>query len=65
VIFSVSFGRFSRVIRSVERVAMRGDGMVRRLLVIAGLVVFGGFMMMLSRVLVVLGCFLVVFPCFF
>jgi hypothetical protein len=65
VIFGVSFGRFRFVVRSVLSMGMRGDGVVRRLLVTASLMMFGCFMMMFSRVLVVLGCLLVVFACFF
>jgi hypothetical protein len=65
MIFGVRFGRFSRVISSMMRMPMRHYRMVRRLLMIAGLVVFSGFLMMLRRVLVVLGCLLVVFPCLF
>ena len=65
MIFGVSFGRFRFVVRSVLSMGMRGDGVVRRLLVTASLMMFGCFMMMFSRVLVVLGCLLVVFACFF
>jgi hypothetical protein len=44
----------------VAGVAVRGMGMMRRLLVIAGLVVFRRFTMMLGRVLVMLGGLMVV-----
>ena len=41
--------------------AMRGMGMVSRLLMVAGLVVFGGFAVMLRRMLVMLGGLMMVF----
>jgi hypothetical protein len=45
----------------MQRVPVRDLGMVRRLLVISGLVVLGGLAMMLCRVLVMIGGMLMVF----
>lgn len=45
-------------------VAASGMGVMRRLLVVTGNVVFAGFEMVLGGVLVVLGCFSVMFGCF-
>ncbi len=65
VIFSVGFGRFRRVVGSVMSMGVSGYCVVRSLFVIARLMVFGRFVVMLRRMLVVFGCFLVVLACFF
>lgn len=52
-------GRFRRVMRRMESVAVSDMGVVGRFLVIAGFVMFGGFAMMNGSVFVVFGGFLV------
>jgi hypothetical protein len=63
-VFAVHFGvvpaRLGMMVFSVAGVPVSGVGMMRRLLVIAGLVVLGRFTMMLGGVLVVLGGILMV-----
>ncbi len=61
--FDVLLGRFRGVMRSVMEVALSRVGVVRRGLVIAGFVMFGGLAMMSSGVLVVLGCLGMMFCC--
>ena len=55
VVLGVMTARLDMVIFGVAGMAMRGVGVVRRLLVIAGFVVFGGFTVMLGGVLVMFG----------
>ncbi len=52
--------RLDVVMLGVAGVAVRGMGVVRRLLVIAGFVMLGGFAMMLGRMLVMFGGLVVV-----
>jgi hypothetical protein len=59
--FGVSLACALGVAPRVKRVAMRDVGMVRRLLVHAGLVEFGGFQMMVRCLTMVLGGKLVMF----
>jgi len=63
-VFAVHFGVvpacLGMMVFGVAGVAVRGMGMMRRLLVITGLVVFRRFTMMLGRVLVMLSGFLMV-----
>jgi len=54
-------GRFFRVVSGVKPVSMGDMRMVRRLVMIAGFVMLGGFKVMSSRVLVVFRCLLMVF----
>ncbi|MES5487114.1 hypothetical protein QMZ05_30545 [Bradyrhizobium sp. INPA03-11B] len=60
LVFAVMLGvmpaRFGVVMLGMAGVAMGAVGVVRRLLVIALLVVLGGFAVMTRRVLVMLGC---------
>jgi hypothetical protein len=51
----VMTARFDMMMFGMAGVAMSAVGMVRRLVVIAGLVMFGGFAVMLGRMFVVLG----------
>jgi hypothetical protein len=55
VVSGVMTARLDVVIFGVAGMAVRGVGVVRRLLVIAGFVMFGGFAVMLGGMLVVLG----------
>lgn len=57
----VLLGRVRVMIGRVQRVAVRDLGMMRGLLVIAGLVMLGGFAMMLGGMLVVMRGVLVMF----
>jgi hypothetical protein len=63
-VFAVHFGvvpaRLGMMVFSMAGLSVSGVGMMRRLLVIAGLAVLGRFTMMLDGVLVVLGGFLMV-----
>jgi hypothetical protein len=61
VVLDVRFCCFCRVMRYVVQVPLRGVRVMRRRQVIAGLVMFGGFAMMPSRVFVVLSCLVMVF----
>jgi hypothetical protein len=54
------FGRFRRMMRRMESVAVSDMGVVRCFLVISGFVMFGGLAMMNGSVFVVFGGFLVV-----
>ncbi|TWC05943.1 hypothetical protein FBZ93_102257 [Bradyrhizobium macuxiense] len=56
VVLGVMPARFGVVMLGVAGVTMGAVGVMRRLLVIALLVVLGGFAMMTRRVLVMLGC---------
>jgi hypothetical protein len=55
VMGGVVTARLDVVMFGVAGVAVRGVGMVRRLFMIAGLVMFGGLAMMLRGMLVMLG----------
>jgi hypothetical protein len=64
VFFGMRFGRFGRMMHGMFMMPTGGMRMMRGFLVIPGLVVFGGFFMMLRgvlmmvrRMLVMLGCF--------
>jgi hypothetical protein len=60
VLLGVVTAGFDMVMFGVAGVAMRAVGVMRRLFVIAGLMMPGGFAVMLGRVLVVLGSLVVV-----
>ena len=65
VMLGVRFRRFDGVVLGVVRVAVGGVGMVRGLFVIAGFVMFGGFLVMVSRFFVVFSGLVMMFCCFF
>jgi hypothetical protein len=58
------FGRFARMMRGMFVVPTSGMRMMRSFLVIAFLMVFGGFLMMPRRVLMMFRCVLVMLGCF-
>jgi len=60
VLFGVMTARLDMVMLGVARMAVSGIGMMRRLLVITGLVMLRGLAMVLRRVLVMLRGLLVV-----
>jgi hypothetical protein len=57
-------GGFGGVVVRMFRVSMRNVGVMASLLVIPGFVMLGRFTMMFSRVLVMLGCLVVVLSTF-
>jgi hypothetical protein len=57
--FYMGFGRFYRMLRGLFMMPTRGMRMMRGFLVIARLMVFGGFLMMTRGVLMLFGRFLV------
>jgi hypothetical protein len=57
--FDMGFGRCYRMLRGLGMMPTRGMRMMRRFLVIARLMVFGGFLMMPRGVLMLFGRFLV------
>jgi len=61
VVLDVRFCSFCCVMRRVVQVPLRNVRVMRRRQVIAGLVMFGGFAMMPSRVFVVFSCLVMVF----
>ena len=61
VMLGVMTARLGMMFFGVAGVTMRGVGVVRRLFVIAGFVVFGGFTMMLGGMLVMFGGLVVMF----
>jgi hypothetical protein len=63
--FRVGFGRLSRMVGRMEVVSVRDVGMVRGFLVMAGLMVFRRFPMMVRGVLVVFSGLQVMFCCLF
>jgi hypothetical protein len=65
VVLYVRLCCFGCVVRSVLQVTVCGVRVVRRRQMIVGLVVFGGFAMVTSRVVVMLSCFVVVLGCLF
>ena len=65
VMFRVGFGRLPSMVGRMEMVSVRDVGMVRSFLVVAGLMVFCRFPMMVSGVLVVFGGLVVMFCCLF
>jgi hypothetical protein len=65
VVLRVRLGRFGCVMRCVLQMPVCRVRMVRRRQMIIGLVMFGGFAMVPSRVLVVLRCLVVMFSCLF
>jgi hypothetical protein len=64
VLLDVVLGRFGGVLSCVQCMAVRQEGVMGGLLVIARFVVFGGFAMVLGRVFVVFGCVFVVLGAF-
>ena len=61
----VGLGGISSVVSCMGVVPVGHMGVMRRLLVVAGCMMFGGFPVMTGSVLMVLGCFRVVIGCFF
>ena len=61
VMLGVVAARLMMMMFGMAGMAMRGMGMVSRLLMVAGLVVFGGFAVMLRRMLVMLGGLVMMF----
>ncbi|MGY4477981.1 hypothetical protein [Bradyrhizobium sp. USDA 3364] len=59
VVLGVMPARFGVVVLGMARMAMGAVGVMRRLLVIALFVVLGGFAVVTRRVLVMLGCLVV------
>jgi hypothetical protein len=55
VLHGVLLGRFVVMVGGMQRMTMRDFGMMRGLLVVAGLGMSGGFTMMLGGMLVMLG----------
>jgi hypothetical protein len=65
MVLDVQFGRFSGVMGCMVRVATGRVRVMSRALVVARLMMPGGFAMMLRRLLVVLGCPEMVLCCLF
>lgn len=65
VVLDVEFSCFGGVVRRVLAMAMRKVGVMGRGLIIARLVVLGGFAMMSGRVLVMFGCLEMMLCCLF
>jgi hypothetical protein len=65
VVLNVGFCRLSSMIRRMMKVAMRCVRVVGRLVVVPRVIVLRGLAMMPRRVLMVFGCFPVVFCCLF
>ena len=65
VILNVGFGRLSSMMRCMKKVAMRSMGVMGRLLVVSCVIVLRGLAMMTGRMVMVFGCFPVVFCCLF
>jgi hypothetical protein len=63
VVLRVSFCCFGCVVRGVMQVALCCVRVMSRRCVIAGLVMFGGFAMVPSRVIVMFRCVLMMFCC--
>lgn len=63
VMFRVGFGRLPSMVGRMEMVTVRDVGMVRGFLVVAGLMVFCRFLMMVRGVLVVFSGLAVMFCC--
>jgi hypothetical protein len=61
VLHGVLLGRLIVMVIGMQRMSVRDFGMMRGLFVVAGLGMFGGFAMMLGRMLVVLGGLFVMF----
>jgi hypothetical protein len=64
VFFRMCFGGFGPMMRGMFMMPTSGMRMMRGLLVIPGLMVFGGFFMMLRRVLMMFRRVLVMLGCF-
>ncbi len=64
MLLDVMLGRFVGVLLCMYGVAVRQVGVMGCFLVIAGFVVFGGFAMVLRRLVVVVGCVFVVLGAF-
>jgi hypothetical protein len=65
VMLHVGFCRLSPVLRRMLKVTMGSVGVVGRLVVVPPVIVFRGLAMMPRRVLMVFGCFAMVFCCLF
>jgi hypothetical protein len=65
VILHVGFCRLSSMMRRMMKVAMRSMGVMRRLLVVSAVIMLRGLAMMTGRVVMVFGCFPMVFCCLF
>jgi hypothetical protein len=65
VMFNVQLGRFFGVMRCVVRVPLRRVRVMSRYLVVAFLVMLGGFAMVNRRVLEVLRCLVMMHCCLF
>jgi len=63
VVFGVEFGGFGGVVSGMVMVAIGGMSVVRREMMVTGFVVARGFAMVACRVLVVLGCFVMMLGC--
>ena len=65
MVLDVQFGRFGCMMGCVMQVSLRQVRVVSGCLVVTSLMKPGGFAMVLSRMLVVLRCFDVMFRCLF
>jgi hypothetical protein len=65
VVFDVRLRGLGGVVRSVLMMAVREVRVMRGCFMLAVFVVLGGFLVMTSRVLVMLGCCVMVFCCHF
>jgi hypothetical protein len=65
MLIGMVFGRFGSMMFRMQRMAVCGVSMMRRLFVIAVLVVFGGSMVVLGRVFMVLRGFVMMFDVVF
>ena len=63
VVFNVGLGRFAGVVRGIRVMTVSKVSMMCCSLVPASLMMFGGFAMMSSRMLVMFRCLVVVFRC--
>lgn len=61
VVLGVMPARFGVVMLGMAGVTMGAVGVMRRLLMVAGCMVLGGFAVMMRRMLVMFGCLVVVF----
>jgi hypothetical protein len=65
MVLGVGLGRFGGVVLRMYEVAVGGVGVMRRFFMVAFAMVPGGFAMMPCRVVVVLGCLVMMIGCFF
>jgi hypothetical protein len=63
MMLDVRLGGFARMVHGMLVMAASGMGMMSRCFVIAGFMVPGGFAMMLRRMLVMFGCFVMMLGC--